>query len=287
MKKLKTTALFGLLIIAFSLIAFTPKKAKKAKKEIGKFVFIPQDNADSATASAFAEKMYFFKTEVTNLDYQEFLADVAKNQPDMLQKVMVDSANWKTAMAHAEAYIEHYHQHPAFATYPVLNISRFAAEQYCMWLQNVLSKTYLKDIDGAFEVRLPTQQEWQYAAGYGMNSMEYPWGTPSLYKNYAARCNFNDLSAQNIYTNYETGTFEVRSEDTMEPYYTTVVGYYDANILGLYDMSGNVAEMVAERGIAVGGHWNSAGGDVKITSEMPYDGNASCYVGFRPVLVFK
>ena len=56
------------------------------------------------------------------------------------------------------------------------------------------------------------------------------------------------------------------------------------NNLGLFNMCGNVAEMVAERGIAYGGSYLDPGYDIRIDSEKPYDG-PSPLIGFRVIAV--
>ena len=50
--------------------------------------------------------------------------------------------------------------------------------------------------------------------------------------------------------------------------------------------SGNVAEMVAERGIAYGGSFLAPGYDIRIDSEKPYDA-PSPLIGFRVIAVKK
>jgi hypothetical protein len=50
-------------------------------------------------------------------------------------------------------------------------------------------------------------------------------------------------------------------------------------------MSGNVAELLQEPGIAAGGGWNSTGYDIRIESTMKFDG-PSPTVGFRPMFTF-
>jgi formylglycine-generating enzyme required for sulfatase activity len=62
--------------------------------------------------------------------------------------------------------------------------------------------------------------------------------------------------------------------------YTVPVTAYDPNGYGLYNMSGNVAEMVSEKGIARGGSWASTGFDVRIKSEQKFE-NTSPEIGFR------
>ncbi|MEI8201577.1 MAG: hypothetical protein WCH34_01100 [Bacteroidota bacterium] len=54
---------------------------------------------------------------------------------------------------------------------------------------------------------------------------------------------------------------------------------------GIYNMCGNVAEMVAEKGIAVGGSWKDTGYDVRIESTINYS-EPSPSIGFRPVRTF-
>ena len=58
------------------------------------------------------------------------------------------------------------------------------------------------------------------------------------------------------------------------------------NNLGLYNMCGNVAEMVAERGVAFGGSFLDPGYDIRIDSETRYDA-PSPKVGFRVIAVRK
>jgi hypothetical protein len=61
---------------------------------------------------------------------------------------------------------------------------------------------------------------------------------------------------------------------------------YEPNDWGLYNMCGNVAEMVIERGTAVGGSFLDPGFDVQIYSTQNYK-ESSPKVGFRPILVKK
>ncbi len=67
--------------------------------------------------------------------------------------------------------------------------------------------------------RLPTEAEWEYAARSGGQSQEYSGGS--------------DINAVAWYTDNSAGT-------------THPVGQKQANGLGLYDMSGNVEELVSD-----------------------------------------
>jgi formylglycine-generating enzyme required for sulfatase activity len=61
---------------------------------------------------------------------------------------------------------------------------------------------------------------------------------------------------------------------------TAPVNSYWPNKFGLYNVCGNVAEMVSEKGISRGGGWKNAGGDVKIESKRNYTKSATD-LGFR------
>ena len=50
-------------------------------------------------------------------------------------------------------------------------------------------------------------------------------------------------------------------------------------------MCGNVAEMISEKGIALGGSWKDTGYDVRIESTANYT-EPSPTVGFRPMMTF-
>ena len=61
---------------------------------------------------------------------------------------------------------------------------------------------------------------------------------------------------------------------------TGPVNSYHPNDYGVYCMSGNVAEMIADSSITKGGSWGSLPYYLQIASSEPYKG-ASPYVGFR------
>jgi formylglycine-generating enzyme required for sulfatase activity len=281
----------ALIALTLGLTGFSSNK-KKLKKRIGAFVLINTEMADSATAVNLPKTYYLFEKEVTNLYYREFLYYIKNNNPEELAEIEIDTAAWsRSTLNYPEAFQQHYHEHEAYNEYPVVNISKAAAERYCTWLGEMLKETYLKDVDFEYEIRLPTKAEWQFAASGGLSQAKYSWGGPYIYNKKGQRlCAFNNLGAENIFRNSETGELEVRFENSFhnevmgQPVKT---GSFAENGFGLFDMCGNVAEMCSDDTVALGGHWNAPGGGVQIKSEMPYDGTPNSYVGFRPVLVIK
>jgi formylglycine-generating enzyme required for sulfatase activity len=77
------------------------------------------------------------------------------------------------------------------------------------------------------------------------------------------------------------GLYEGRTMNSLG-FTTTAVGSYWPNQFGVYNMSGNVAEFVADDTVAMGGSWNDPGYDVSVESEQPAAEPTST-IGFRVI----
>lgn len=129
---------------------------------------------------------------------------------------------------------------------PVINVRLADAVAFCNWLSKKTGTT----------VRLPEENEWEYAAKGGNKSKRY------------------DYSGSNMID-------EVAWYDGNSGKKTHEVATKRANELGLYDMSGNVWEWCGESGALRGGSWGR-GYDCRVSSRYDYRPDGRLHsIGFR------
>ena len=87
--------------------------------------------------------------------------------------------------------------------------------------------------------RLPTSDEWEYAARGGLQGKRFPWGDTITHDN--ANCYANGSAYSYDASAYTTYTFHPSYDSGGYPY-TSPAGSFASNGYGLYDMSGNVWE---------------------------------------------
>jgi len=269
--------------------SFAPGKKKPVKAPEG-YVFVPMGSCQIDSNNVSIQAFFMSKTEVTNKQYRNFLAYLkAKGDMEAYKKALPDTAKWQMdANSYNQPMVENYFSHPAYDNYPVVNVSREGAEMYCQWL-TIRYEAENGPQKCAF--RLPQREEWIWAARGGLKMVSYPWGGPYLRNSKGCYlCNFRPLDERHITYNYEKQQYELipQAADSYAEdgaFQTIITGHYAPNDWGLYDMTGNAAEMVSQSDIVVGGSWMSPGADVRIESVAPYSGPAPT-VGFRPVMTY-
>lgn len=219
------------------------------------------------------ENLYASCTEVSNKEYASFISSLKNsNSKSELQLATIDSLQWRSKNSYNEPYVSYYHSHKAYEHYPVVNISYDAAVTYCNWL----TKLYNEDEHRKFKkvkFRLPTVEEWEFAAKGNNSKFIYPWeGDKMQNEKGKMRANFKrgngDANGVAAYLN--------ENADITAP-----VNSYWPNSFGLYNMAGNVAEMTSTANSIKGGSWMDNAAQLKIAMNQSYDGNPKCYVGFR------
>jgi len=224
---------------------------------------------------------------VSNVMYCLFRCDLVINKKTELLKITLpDSANWRDKSAYNEPMVELYLRHPAYRDYPVVNISYEDANIYCAWHTDKYNADPKRNFKKVL-FRLPTEKEWETAAKGGNDISNYPWGD-RLLQNGMYMCNFKRIGDEFIKQDSITkkpivdlsysigfGSSLMDAVDLPVP-----VASYFPNSYGLYNVCGNVAEMVQEKGISRGGGWKSTGAEVRIKSRAHYDKTATD-LGFR------
>ena len=235
------------------------------------------------------DTLYASKFEVSNFQYRMFLKDLRqKTETEKYNIAIIDSAKWREMLPDDTTLFKYYHVSEKLHDHPVVNVSFEAALLFCEWLTekyNVYPKRKFKKI----LFRLPTESEWKEAArGTSVSSM-FPWGGPSMRNSKTGfyMANFTDISQYQIYKDKETSEFKIKGL----PLYlqlsnvlpTAPVFLYPPNEYGLHNMSGNVAEMISEKGKTKGGSWASTGYYLQIDVEGENDGisEPSPMIGFR------
>jgi formylglycine-generating enzyme required for sulfatase activity len=222
------------------------------------------------------ETFFADRTEVTNFSWLEYELWVkAKYGPRSEEhlKVIPDTTVWNNMGYSNLYYAAAYYRHPTFRNHPVVGISYDQVLDYCKWrterVKEYFSRAGKKEL--IFEYRLPTKEEWELLGGTGaevfeakneVRWLEHSADNETYIVDYRTRCFINDSVSATLFT--------------------SPVNTYNKNSYGLYDIIGNVSEMVAEKGISKGGSWKHYLEECRPGKDIVYAGPES-WLGFRCV----
>ena len=242
------------------------------------------------------EKFYVRSYEEDNELYNQFLLDLLKQRRfEDLNVARFHEVDWMALAPEDKADLTFdkafEHGKPEEDALPVCNVTYEAAELYCQWLTDVYNNLdHRKKKFQQVRFRLPTEKEWEHFAsqGKGVKNYNYPWGP---YIRNSRGCFLANLKVSHhdpmppspdgkshceivekeVYTDHDGGLF------------TVPVTSYSPNDFGIYNVVGNVAEMVAEKGVTKGGSWNTPTAEGILSKRSTFQG-ASPEVGFRVVM---
>ncbi len=168
---------------------------------------------------------YLGMYEVTVSEFRRFVDDT--DYKTEAEKDGEGGYGWNDAEGELDSGPEYTWRNLGFAqadNHPVVNVSWNDAVAFCAWLSKNEGRAY----------RLPTEAEWEYACRAGTTTRFYHGdGTEDL----AAVGNVADASLKQ---RLPTADFAITSNDGYV--FTSPVGSFRPNDLGLYDMHGNVWE---------------------------------------------
>lgn len=273
-----TTRTIIVLLTICSFFAFTAGKKDKHQFSIKKL---------DKSLCLVRPGLYANAFEVSNLDYRFFLNDLKKKQQPGWEKHLPDSTAWHDLSAYFDPNIDFYHNHVAYLNYPVCNITYDNAMAYCDWLSETYNSAPKKKF-AKVKFRLPTIEEWELAARGGKQLELYPMG--HYLRRYDGRFQYNyrRFSEQNISSDEKGKPFIVPDDKFSKEYggnethtvIATPVESFWPNEFGIYNICGNVAEMVQEKGISKGGSYMNFAFDLRIDQQKEYDKPAP-NLGFR------
>ncbi|MCD6018419.1 MAG: hypothetical protein K0S53_1540 [Bacteroidetes bacterium] len=291
-------------------ITNTAKQKKKMTEALiklnkEKYAYIPMGSCSYKNDMISVQSFYMRTTEITNLEYRTFMMDllVSGRKEDYLI-AKPDQEMWKKKFPYSfnDPLVSLYFSHPAYDEYPVVNISRKAAQLYCDWL-TIETNKILKETDKPLmnDLRIPDEYEWALAASNGKNSVKYANGQESLKDNKGKyevnymcfskeQCRYD--SVLNLYIpkqslNKDEKLLAAFTDDGA--FHTANTQMYKPNIYGLYCMGGNVSETVINHKTnqpeTKGGSWFSVDYFLEINADDEYKGEVkpSPLIGFRPV----
>ena len=200
-----------------------------------------------------------------------------------------------------EPIAQQYFWFQGFNKYPVVGVNWNQCNAFCNWRTHYWKseRDRLKQYTES-EFRLPSEEEWEWAARGGRNESPYPWGGPYI------------INKKGCYlANFKPQRGNYAADGGL---YTVPVDWYASNDYGLKNMAGNVSEWTSsayfggsynqiadinpsitynakdndpiwmKRKVVRGGSWRDVSYFLEVsTRDYEFADTAKSYIGFRCV----
>ena len=251
--------------------------------------YVGQSAYKSVDKNVSAGGYYISIVETSNGIYNAFLKDLKDNGlNDIYEACKVDGEGWMRISEAFESTAKTYHTDTKWNEYPVVNITKEAAETFCLWFTKLYAAYNGAKYNNA-EFRLPTESEWIVAAAGGNGNALYPWEGKFLRDKKGERnANFHIVGEENIRINKETGNVEILDNNVLYQTALVPVKTFAPNKYGIFQMAGNAAEMTTD-GKVKGGSWHSFGYYMQIAAddEPGIEKLPNPFTGFRLVMTTR
>lgn len=290
------------------------KKMLKAlnKKDSKVYAYIPAGSFTFKSELISVASFHMQRTEVTNLEYKTFLFDLLiQDRKDDFLLAKPKQELWTEELGSEYKFMQDtYFSGEEYEDFPVNNISRKGAQMYCDWITHEANE--INKADGKMfinDVRIPMRSEWIKAATVEGKFPEYPWADTVSPIGFRSNFSMKDYTLP-VATMKRTKQPVPIGDSTAISTGEWLFGkgnilckseFYSSNELGLYNMSGNVAEMVYETigtndlGVkspmgcgTAGGGWMNTAEEIKLNAEDLYEGveDEHLNIGFRVVITY-
>jgi len=250
------------------------------------------------------DNLFIDKAEVPNVGYREFIYSINQQhrRRSYCDSMLPDTLVWGNRRLQGVYAAYYYLRHPYYQDYPVVGISYYQALEFCKWRTEqvnyyvaITKKQATWDPATIYmgvqyvKYRLPTDKEWDYAASAGLNHCQYPFG-------YERIIDKNNIEVSNT-AEYSNLFFQKSKcySDTANAgdsiYYDGCVQsvfFGEPNKYGIYNMLGNVSEIIADstiKGLSYRDFLNGPNSheehfEYDYTIDFPYKGPRA-WLGFR------
>jgi formylglycine-generating enzyme len=250
------------------------------------------DYNSAAARTVSVDSFFLFRYEVTNGMYRFYLKELLRRGAGtaVYNAALPDTLVWREKLAYNEPYVEYYLRHPAYSDYPLVGVSYEQAIRFCdsisSWYNAWPDRKYKK-----VKFDLPSEDQWTAAARGGLQLSPFPWGGPymqnakgqwlanftgidqgSVYRDTIDYINVYGRPAKRVVLAAHSLGSRMGTPGSLDDYsdVTAPVKSFTPNGYGLYNMSGNVEEMVREKGITKGGSWSDTGYYLLISAQEYY-----------------
>lgn len=257
-----------------------------------------------------AKLKYHYETFDYDQMAKQSVPGQSQNRLNYLQKyderVYPDTTVWMKLFSYSynEPITHQYFWYPSFDKYPVVGVNWYQANAFAHWRTHLWrgyrdsKKMYL---EGAF--RLPSEEQWEWAARGGRTQSPYPWGGPYIVNKKG--CYLANFKPNRGNYSADGGLYTVRADA------------YWPNDYGLYNMAGNVAEWTSspyeintysnvsdmspevrsraketdptwwKRKVTRGGSWKDVASYLQVSSrDYEFADTAKAFIGFRCIIEY-
>ncbi|MCC5945804.1 MAG: SUMF1/EgtB/PvdO family nonheme iron enzyme [Bernardetiaceae bacterium] len=261
------------------------------------------------------DSLFIDESEIANVHWQEYLHYIERDSSAAYYRSQIPDTSIVITYEEpqtGEMFRISYYRYEGYRFYPLLGVSYEQAQAYCRWRSEVVSASLNKNkksIYDGYEIRvtyrLPTEDEWERAALCAQIDIKaYPYGkkevwekpqnvasVKDLHRRWAGRYSKKEIkkARKKYLKEVKVPVFNTSHSKPVpkilrkaEDRFTKSVyeGTPHACDKPIFNLIGNAAEMVAEKGIAKGGSWIHDIEESRIKDRQLYR-SPTPWLGFR------